>query len=74
MSYHFFTGRNENLWSNREVYCAILYFNPVKHGLVERVRDQPFSTYHRDVRAGRFEEDWTLEAPRWGNVGKRRAD
>ena len=30
-------------------YC---YFNPVKHGLVARVRDWPHSSFHRDVRRG----------------------
>jgi putative transposase len=49
-------------------YC---YFNPVKHGLVERVRDWPFSTYHRDVRAGLFEEDWTIEGKASGAFGER---
>ena len=28
-------------------YC---YINPVKHGLVTRVRDWPHSSFHRDVR------------------------
>lgn len=35
-------------------YC---YFNPVKHGHVTRMADWPHSTYHRDVRIGRFEPD-----------------
>ncbi|QFT96996.1 hypothetical protein FIU85_06760 [Roseovarius sp. THAF8] len=29
-------------------YC---HFNPVKHGLVERPEDWPYSTIHRDIRA-----------------------
>jgi hypothetical protein len=36
-------------------YC---YINPVKHGLVTRVRDWPFSSFHRDVAAGLFPQDW----------------
>jgi len=32
-------------------YCHI---NPLKHGLVERVRDWPHSSFHRDVGAGVF--------------------
>jgi putative transposase len=49
-------------------YC---YFNPVKHGLVEPVRDWPFSTYHRDVRPGLLEEDWTLKGKAFGAFGER---
>jgi len=36
-------------------YCHI---NPLKHRLVERVRDWPHSTFHRDVRAGNLPIDW----------------
>jgi REP-associated tyrosine transposase len=36
-------------------YC---YINPVKHGIVPMVRDWPHSSFHRDVRAGIFAEDW----------------
>jgi len=32
-------------------YC---YINPLKHGLVERVRDWPHSSFHRDVGAECF--------------------
>ncbi len=32
-------------------YC---WFNPVKHGFVERPQDWPYSSVHRDIRAGRF--------------------
>jgi putative transposase len=27
-----------------------IHYNPVKHGLVERVEDWPWSTYHRYIR------------------------
>ena len=30
-------------------YC---YINPIKHGLVRRVRDWPHSSFHRDVERG----------------------
>ena len=39
-----------------------LHFNPVKHGLVARVADWPFSTFHREVRAGRYPADWAGDA------------
>jgi putative transposase len=35
-------------------YC---YVNPLKHGLVTRLSDWPYSSFHRDVRAGLFPED-----------------
>ena len=48
-------------------YC---YWNPVKHGLVERMIDWPHSTYHRDLRAGRFEHDWQPRAIKAGSFGE----
>ncbi|HFZ8994941.1 TPA: transposase [Citrobacter freundii] len=38
-----------------------IYINPVKHGWVTRVQDWPFSTFHRDVRAGIYPVDWAGE-------------
>lgn len=35
-----------------------LHWNPVRHGLVERVGDWPWSSYHRLVRAGVYPADW----------------
>lgn len=35
-----------------------LHYNPVKHGLVCRVRDWPHSTSHRFVRLGLYPPDW----------------
>ena len=32
--------------------------NPVKHGLVKRVADWPYSTFHRFVQAGVYPADW----------------
>ena len=36
-------------------YCWI---SPVKHGLVGRAVDWPFSSIHRDLREGRAGKDW----------------
>ena len=36
-------------------YC---WFNPVKHRLVERPCDWPYSSFHRDVRLGRVPVEW----------------
>ena len=35
-----------------------IHYNPVKHGLVQRVQDWPFSTFHRYVKAGIYPLDW----------------
>ena len=35
-----------------------LHFNPVKHGLVARVGDWPYSSFHRFVREGVYPADW----------------
>jgi putative transposase len=45
--------------------------NPVKHGWVERVRDWPYSTFHRDVRDGIYPPDWAGEVGEWP-AGERR--
>jgi putative transposase len=35
-----------------------VHFNPVKHGLVSRVRDWPYSTFHGHVKRGHYPADW----------------
>ena len=35
-----------------------VHFNPLKHGLVRRVRDWRFSSFHRYVREGLLPHDW----------------
>jgi putative transposase len=35
-----------------------IHFNPVKHSYVERVRDWPFSSFHRMVRLGWYPAEW----------------
>lgn len=37
-----------------------LHFNPVGHGLVERVMDWPYSTFHRCVKKGVYPMDWAV--------------
>ena len=37
--------RDEHDYHNHIEYC---WFNPVKHGLVERVEDWPYSSFHRE--------------------------
>ncbi|WP_312255967.1 REP-associated tyrosine transposase [Stutzerimonas nitrititolerans] len=35
-----------------------VHLNPRKHGLVDRVADWPYSSFHRAVRAGVYTGDW----------------
>ena len=39
-----------------------VHYNPVKHGLVTRVADWPFSSFHRYVAAGILPRDWAGDA------------
>jgi putative transposase len=64
------TIRYENDYSRHIEYVHI---NPVKHGLVKRVSDWPYSSFHRMVREGVFPEDWAGEVSRLdGELGERR--
>jgi putative transposase len=40
-----------------------LHWNPVKHGLVDRVGDYPWSSYHRFVREGEYVPGWGADDP-----------
>ena len=48
-------------------YC---YINPLKHGLVRRVCDWPYSSFHRDVGAGLVPQDWAGEIAITGDFGE----
>jgi putative transposase len=37
-----------------------IHYNPVKHGLVERAIDWPYSSFHRYVRNGQISEHWGM--------------
>jgi len=41
-----------------ERHVDYIHYNPVKHGLVGRVRDWPHSSFHRYVRLGLVPQDW----------------
>lgn len=41
-----------------ERHMDYLHYNPVKHGLVEKIADWPHSTFHRYVRLGVYGVDW----------------
>jgi len=38
-----------------------IHWNPVKHGWVDKVRDWPYSSFHRYVGQGVYPEDWRNE-------------
>jgi len=59
--------RDEADYARHVEYC---YINPVKHGLVARVRDWPHSSFHRDVRAGFFPADWAGEVEQGREFGE----
>jgi putative transposase len=59
--------RDEGDYARHVEYC---YINPVKHALVSRVRDWPHSSFHRDVRAGIFPQDWAGDAGLQGDFGE----
>jgi putative transposase len=49
-----------------------VHINPVKHGLVTRVRDWPYSSFHRMVKVGIYAEDWAGDvATMGGDFGER---
>jgi putative transposase len=60
--------RDEADYARHVEYC---YINPLKHGLVTRVCDWPYSSFHRDVRAGLFPEDWAGDSETRGDFGER---
>ncbi|MBR0694654.1 REP-associated tyrosine transposase [Bradyrhizobium lablabi] len=60
--------RDEVDYARHVEYC---YVNPLKHRLVTRVREWPHSSFHRDVRAGLFPEDWGGDSAMSGDFGER---
>jgi putative transposase len=39
-----------------------IHYNPVKHGLVQNVKDWPWSSFHRYVKLGWYELNWGINA------------
>ena len=35
-----------------------VHWNPIKHGLVQRLADWPYSSFHRYVESGIYPPDW----------------
>ena len=59
--------RDETDYARHVEYC---YINPVKHGLVSRVRDWPHSSFHRDVRTGIFRRTGRARSSRAESLGR----
>ncbi len=51
--------RDEGDWQRHRDY---IHFNPVKHGLVRRVADWPYSSFHAYGRRGELGADWGGDA------------
>ena len=47
-----------NLLLNTGSRVEYVHYNPVKHGLTDRVSAWPYSTFHRDVAMARTHRDW----------------
>src|ERR1700754_380088 len=75
--------REKGIWQRRcwehairddadfERHVDYIHFNPVKHGLVQRVPDRPFSSFHRYVAQGLLPADWAGDAKElFGNFGE----
>lgn len=45
-----------------EQHVNYIHYNPVKHGLVKRVRDWSYSSFHRYVKEGIKNIDWAGDA------------
>lgn len=41
------------------LHVDYVHINPLKHGLVDRVQDWPYSSFHRSVRNGLYPIDWS---------------
>ena len=59
--------RDDADYARHVEYC---YINPVKHGIVSRVCDWPHSSFHRDVRAAIFPQDWAGDRDLDGEFGE----
>ncbi len=75
--------REKGIWQRRywehaigndadlERHVDYIHYNPVKHGLVTRVADWPFSSFHRYVAQGILPGDWAGDtAERSGRFGE----
>jgi len=45
-----------------------IHYNPVKHGLVKRAADWPWSSFHRYVKEGFYDIDWGQGSEERGRI------
>ena len=45
-----------------------IHFNPVKHGIVNRAIDYPWSSFHNYLRLGCYDPDWGVVEPRFDDL------
>ena len=75
--------RNElDLWQRRywehrirddldfQRHVDYIHYNPVKHGLVSRPVDWPYSSIHRFIRRGVLTSDWAVDGVGEGEYGE----
>jgi putative transposase len=58
----------EHLVRNQQDYARhmdYIHYNPVKHRLVENVKDWPWSTFHRYVKEGFYDINWASTGMGW---------
>jgi putative transposase len=56
--------------SDLQKHVDYIHCNPMKHGLVKRVGDWPYSSFHRLVKAGRLPADWAGTVDDMQGVGE----
>ncbi|MEK0361580.1 REP-associated tyrosine transposase [Pseudomonas sp. CBC3] len=56
--------------SDLQRHVDYIHYNPVKHGLVERVADWPYSSFNRYVAEGLLPSDWAGSAGADGLFGE----
>ena len=49
--------------SDLNLHMRYCWINPVKHGLVERAVDWPYSSIHRDIARGMVDPEWSGATP-----------
>ncbi|HFE37925.1 MAG TPA: transposase, partial [Gammaproteobacteria bacterium] len=54
------TIKSEEDWQNHMDY---IHYNPVKHGLVSKVKDWPYSSFSKFVEKGYYSEEWASTEP-----------
>ena len=74
--------REKGIWQRRywehairndadfERHVDYIHYNPVKHRLVKRVADWPFSSFHRYVAQGILPSDWAGDVSWSGEFGE----